>query len=530
MRISLNDFLSAMSEALDAVEYEFYGARKYHARRVAMLTVGMLEELWWSQVPGGSLVKNGLKARGTMAARIGGAIARAKEAGLLPDDDDETPQGERPEPQGERPERGERLKPDASVFVGLFEEADMPHLVDLRELIKPEGTCLSGEAWADIDAHSLLALFGAAALHDSGLSKYYRELGKQKPNSLAAEPVEFLRSHCEEGERIISIAPFYDEAGPVYHAVLYHHENADGSGPFGLTATETPLFARLIHLADTLDVRFSFDDMTPEKYLKVIEFVRKQTGRLFDEEVADAFLCAFPLPRLASLAGDQLMPQLKAVLPDVFVDYGVGQLSELGGVFAQITDYKSTFTSKHSQGVATRAYQLAKYEMDRKETYGKIYEGMGEDLCDDLCGRIYLAGALHDIGKLFVPTDILEKPGRLTPEEFEKMKDHAQKSWKVIGDIRGMGKIQHWAALHHEKLDGAGYPKGLTGDQLDHVDRMMAIADIYQALTEYRPYRTANTHEEAIEMMRKMAALGKIDAELVEEAAVCYADGDAEAE
>ena len=110
------------------------------------------------------------------------------------------------------------------------------------------------------------------------------------------------------------------------------------------------------------------------------------------------------------------------------------------------------------------------------------------------------------------------------------MKDHAQKSWKVIGDIRGMGKIQHWAALHHEKLDGAGYPKGLTGDQLDHVDRMMAIADIYQALTEYRPYRTANTHEEAIEMMRKMAALGKIDAELVEEAAVCYADGDAEAE
>ena len=501
MRISLNGFLSATSDALDAVEYEFYGARKYHALRVAVLAVGMLEEMWLSKVPLGNLVAQGLKAKGTVAAQVGGMIARARAAGLLPDDE-ELSQGEWPE------------APDGATLADLFDGLDLPHLIDLQGLIAPEGTCLSGEAWVDIDVHSLLALFGAATMHDSGLTKYYRELGVRGPSSIVDEPIQFLQDHCVEGERIISIAPFYDEDGPECHAVLYHHENADGSGPFGLTAAETPLFARLIHLADALDVRFSLDDVSSEKYGQIKDYVRKQTGVLFDEEVADAFLRAFPSWRMASLEADQLEPQLEAVLPEVYEDYGGGRLLELGGVFAQITDYKSTFTSHHSRGVARRARMLAEYE------------GMDADLCD----RLYLAGALHDIGKLYVPTDILEKPGRLTPEEFEKMKYHAQKSWDVIGSIDGMEQIRPWAALHHEKLDGAGYPFGLTGDQLDHEDRMMAIADIYQALTEYRPYRTASTHEEAIEMMRKMAALGKIDAELVEEAAACYADGDAEAE
>lgn len=91
-------------------------------------------------------------------------------------------------------------------------------------------------------------------------------------------------------------------------------------------------------------------------------FVRRQTGRLFDEEVAGAFLRAFPPARMASLAPEQLVPQLKAVLPDVFVDYSTKQLVELGGILAQVTDYKSTFTSDHSRGVARRVRMLAEYE------------------------------------------------------------------------------------------------------------------------------------------------------------------------
>ena len=128
---------------------------------------------------------------------------------------------------------------------------------------------------------------------------------------------------------------------------------------------------------------------------------------------------------------------------------------------------------------------------------------------------MYFAGALHDIGKIIVGNDILEKPARLTEEEFAHMKDHAACTYMLLSGIEGMEEIRDWAAFHHEKLDGSGYPFGKTAEELSEPERIMACADIYQALVEDRPYKKGMDHEKACSIMNDMAERNWIDPYIV---------------
>ena len=136
---------------------------------------------------------------------------------------------------------------------------------------------------------------------------------------------------------------------------------------------------------------------------------------------------------------------------------------------------------------------------------------------------MYLAGALHDIGKVAIGNDILEKPGRLTDEEFSKMKNHAGYTYLILSQAEGMEDIRDWAALHHEKLDGTGYPFGKTADELNRQERIMACIDIYQALTESRPYKSGMTHEAACAILESMVQKGWIDGGITEQIRKCFA-------
>ena len=176
-------------------------------------------------------------------------------------------------------------------------------------------------------------------------------------------------------------------------------------------------------------------------------------------------------------------------------------------LFAKIIDYKSEFTSRHSLGVAENAARLSTYLGDDEETVLKMY----------------LAGALHDIGKVAIGNDILEKPGRLTDEEFSKMKNHAGYTYLILSQAEGMEDIRDWAALHHEKLDGTGYPFGKTADELNRQERIMACIDIYQALTESRPYKSGMTHEAACAILESMVQKGWIDGGITEQIRKCFA-------
>ena len=121
-----------------------------------------------------------------------------------------------------------------------------------------------------------------------------------------------------------------------------------------------------------------------------------------------------------------------------------------------------------------------------------------------------IAGNLHDIGKLRVPNEILEKPGKLDEAEFNIMREHTYYTRTILASVDRFDKIADWAAFHHEKLNGMGYPFHLSGEQLDVGARIMAVADIFSAITEVRPYRAGMNREKAMGVLKESVNRGEI--------------------
>ena len=166
---------------------------------------------------------------------------------------------------------------------------------------------------------------------------------------------------------------------------------------------------------------------------------------------------------------------------------------------SRIIDFRSPFTAMHSAGVAASARELAKLA----------------GMTAEECLMMEVAGYLHDIGKLRVPNEILEKPGKLTDEEFNLVKEHPYYTRLILMDVDGFEKIADWAGFHHEKLNGNGYPFHLGADQLDAGARIMAVADVFSAITEVRPYRTGMNREQCLDVMRDNVQNGSLCREVV---------------
>ena len=147
------------------------------------------------------------------------------------------------------------------------------------------------------------------------------------------------------------------------------------------------------------------------------------------------------------------------------------------------------YTFKHSVDVATMAMVVAK-KMGFSEE--EVYD-------------IGVAGLLHDLGKAKVPPEILNKPGKLTEEEFEVMKKHSLYSYNILKDNKGIKDNVKLAVLqHHEKINGQGYPMGLTSPQICKFAKILTVVDIYDALVTERPYKAAFTQRDAVEMLMAM--------------------------
>ena len=173
----------------------------------------------------------------------------------------------------------------------------------------------------------------------------------------------------------------------------------------------------------------------------------------------------------------------------------IGEIRKLTNVLSRIIDSKSRFTREHSKGLSEKAGIMAEF-------YKKSDE-------ERSCLRI--AADLHDLGKLAVSNSILDKPGKLDLYEIDEMQQHTYLTRQSLQEINGFENITEWASNHHEKLNGTGYPYRKKGCELDSNSRLMACLDIYQALTEERPYRIALKHTEAMDILHKMQANGLID-------------------
>ena len=360
-------------------------------------------------------------------------------------------------------------------------------------------TCLMAEA-AGMEPDEKYAATHLALLHDCAIAEYLKD---EKVNEAMPVTENLLSAHCLAGEEMLKDLPFHRYAPGT---ILYHHERADGKGAFGKYPDEIPLSAQLIHMADVIDVKFSLYDLDEEKYRDILAWVGENAGTVFSEECASLFTKAVSIELLRSVAGDGCKTVLKELIPDRQEDIPVEVLKKMAMVFAKVTDYKSPFTRRHSVGIAEKAYEMGRY-------YGYPEEERE---------KLYIAGALHDVGKLLVNNNILEKPGKLSPDEYKVIQNHAMGTWNLLYGIRGMEDITDWAANHHEKLDGSGYPYGKKADELGKNERLLACLDIYQALVEDRPYKSGMPHGQAMEILNKMGQSGQLDTDILKDIDDCF--------
>lgn len=340
---------------------------------------------------------------------------------------------------------------------------------------------------------ALLSLSSCALLHDSALTEYILSERPGKEQALN------LRLHCRLGQRNAEALPCPGDCTDISGYVLYHHEQADGKGPFGKKEGEFPLGAAIIAIADMLDVQTHLQRLPLEDLPALRLRIEAERGTRYTGPAADAMLAVLDEEMLLSLRDENIHQTVTAATPPWVLAVQDRGMMDIADMVARIIDYKSTFTRKHSVQIANKAYWMS-------GVYGFEPEKRAQ---------VYLAASLHDLGKLYMPTEILEKSGKLDDEEFRVVQSHVRWTQELLRGVQGMETICDWASHHHEKLDGSGYSDGLDRDELDFVSRMIACLDIYQAVTEERPYHPVRSHEEGMAILRAMASDGKIDRAIV---------------
>ena len=335
-------------------------------------------------------------------------------------------------------------------------------------------------------------LVSCALLHDNALTEYILlQKGREED-----DPDFGL--HCVLGQRNMENLPFY---GDISGYILFHHERADGMGLFGKSEGNYPLGAELIAIADMIDAERHLENISPEELPALRKIIEEEIHKCFTERAVRAMLDVLDENMLASLQNENVVETVNSYIPVWNMEMNDPGLLPIAKMISHIIDRKSEFTGIHSKQIADRILLMSEY-------YGY---GMTEK------NQVYLAAALHDIGKLAVPIEVLEKPGKLNDDEFKIIKSHVEQTWTLLSAMEGLGKITAWASNHHEKLDGSGYPRGLSAEELDFNSRLMTCIDIYQAVSEKRPYHGGRSHADTMSILEEMAQQGKIDPDIVKD-------------
>lgn len=305
--------------------------------------------------------------------------------------------------------------------------------------------------------------------------------------------------HCRRGAIFANSFPPFAP----YATVIRHHHDRWHNLPADLDPM-TKDFANLVFLADRFDVvRGGYLAHHPhQKILRARDYLTSMlapyVGTLFSPKLFDALLQAVKKDSFWIELEDEFLDQ--AIFEtlsywDHWLHLSFDDVIALGEMISHIVDAKSPFTHYHSLRVADLTHamtELLGYPPKQRQ-------------------MLRMAALLHDVGKLRTPDEILEKPGALNEDERELMLRHPLDSKIVLAALFPDTPIARWAAHHHEKLNGSGYPYGWSGEQIDSETRLLTLCDIFQALCQMRPYRGRLPVTDVIAIMDKMEADGEID-------------------
>jgi HD-GYP domain-containing protein (c-di-GMP phosphodiesterase class II) len=379
------------------------------------------------------------------------------------------------------------LLKDAGCSVNSSRVAELYGADDAE--VKRDRKTLDQHRPAELAAHLLrTAAPGAGPIAKAGRIKALVRNGAEGSRQLTA-------MRCERGADIARMVGVGESAALAIRAL---DEHWDGSGgPDGLRGDDISLLGRILCLSQTVEVFHARDGAHA-----ACEMARDRSGSWFDPELVQA-LGTFEADRgfwerlarddePAVGVGDFEPEDLQGIADDE-------RLDSIAEAFAKIIDAKSPFTFRHSEGVA------------------ELSVGIADQLGYSPRARRDLrrAALLHDVGKLGVSNRILDKPGKLDDAEWHQMRRHPEHTFHILSRVTAFRPLAKVAAAHHEKLDGSGYHLGLQAEQLPPAARILAVADICEALTADRPYRGPLPLEKVMSILAEDVP-GRLDAE-------CYA-------
>jgi HD-GYP domain-containing protein (c-di-GMP phosphodiesterase class II) len=335
-------------------------------------------------------------------------------------------------------------------------------------------------------------VFQAAALHDIGLIGIENRL-----RALHHGQLEKVSWHPRVGYELLRDNPLFRRAGDI---LRHHHVAWAGGKGDENEGQRVPMASHILVLADALERGI-------DRRLPIVEqsdFILSQAtlgaGKRFHPQCVDALRS---VARTEAFWLDLDSKHLYGVLlrevtwPTLTLDQGA--LGPVAEIFARVVDSASRWTAVHAAGVAATSVALA----SRLHFAPRGLRAMRA------------AAYFHDLGKLTVPSAILDKPGKLNREEFSIIRGHTYHTFRLLETIGGLEEINEWAAFHHERLDGTGYPFHHGGEQLTLGSRIMGVADTFTAVTEDRPYRKGMERGQCMGVIEKMSAEGALDGDVV---------------
>ncbi|MBU2896660.1 HD-GYP domain-containing protein [Vibrio hepatarius] len=338
--------------------------------------------------------------------------------------------------------------------------------------------------------------FALGLIHDCGVSK-----PKERTSLFTKLQPDNVQAHCDKGYQLLrSCPPLAGLALPV----LYHHTDWVTLSNQNRPSSTDKKLASLIFISDRVDFLYlgsifdQFGHLTNSDKNVIANELVENSGSLFEPNLVACMSELIHNDDFWFSMRPEYIETMASRFPSVpffSARMGLENSISVAELFAEIVDTKSPFTCQHSRKVARLSAFIGK-----KLGFSAKAQRM-----------LYLAGLVHDIGKLKTPSIVLHKPTDLTEQEYACIKRHATDTRHTLMNIFQSSQIVEWAANHHERLDGSGYPLGISANDIDFPSRIIAISDVFQALTQSRPYRQGLTINEALQIIQALVEGGKLD-------------------